>query len=217
MKNPTLLCKIAPKVGNKLRKELISTASPSSGSCFSVNDLQSLSSFQWSILTQDLKRTALLCAILEKCVNANRCDVRKPNKDAVVAVVENILFRNCSTHIFSAFLCKSYNCLQKLFLCLSHKQTISVVEELGKSQITAAGSHITSTSSQITATGSHITSTSSQVTATGSHITSTSSQVTATGSHITSTSSQITATGSHITSTSSQVTATGSHITSTSS
>ena len=127
-----------------------------------MNDLSSLSSFQWSILTQDLKRTApLLSAILDKCVNANRCDVRKPNKDAIIAVVGGILLRNCSERvnmvqqIFSVlfyashvpkevcllktsmlswyfFVIQVYNRLQKLFLCLSHKRTISVIEELGK-------------------------------------------------------------------------------------
>ena len=115
MKDPKLLSKITQKIGNKLRKELISTASPSSGSCFRVNDLQSLSSFQWSILAQDLKRTApLLCTILEKCVDANRCDVRKPNKDAIVAVIGGILLRNCSErvnmvqHIFSVLFYSSH-------------------------------------------------------------------------------------------------------------
>jgi len=68
-----------------------------------ISGLSSFSSFQWSILTQDLKRTApLLSAILEKCVDANTCDVRKPNKDAIMQysyIVGGILLRNCSERV----------------------------------------------------------------------------------------------------------------------
>ena len=70
-----------------------------------MNDLSSLSSFQWTILTQDLKRIApLLNAILEKCVDVMS---NKPNKDAIIAVVGGILCRNYSErvnmHILRAF------------------------------------------------------------------------------------------------------------------
>ena len=91
VKDNRLLEKVVDKIGIKLRKELIASASPENNSLFRVTDLSSLSAFQWSYLTKDFQRTAsLLHKILEKCVASNRTKEYKPNQHAIVTVVAGI-------------------------------------------------------------------------------------------------------------------------------
>ena len=88
MKDDKLLEKVVDKMGIKLHKELIASASPNNNSSFRVTDLSSLSSFQWSDLMKDFERTApLLHKILEKCVVSNRSNKYKPNQHTIIAVV----------------------------------------------------------------------------------------------------------------------------------
>ena len=97
VKDNRLLEKVVDKIGIKLRKELIASASPDNNSSFRVTDLSSLSAFQWSDLTKDFQRTApLLHKILEKCVASNRSKEYKPSQHAKMAIVAGILFRNTS-------------------------------------------------------------------------------------------------------------------------
>ena len=100
VKDNRLLEKVVDKIGIKLRKELIASASPENNSLFRVTDLSSLSAFQWSYLTKDFQRTApLLHKILEKCVASNRAKEYKPNQHAIVTVVAGILLRNTSQRV----------------------------------------------------------------------------------------------------------------------
>ena len=107
VKDNRLLEKVVDKMGIRLRRELIASASPDKNSSFRVTDLSSLSAFQWLDLTKDFERTApLLHKILEKCVASNRSNEYKPNQHAIMAIVAGILLRNTSQHV---------NFLQHLF------------------------------------------------------------------------------------------------------
>ena len=100
VKDNRLLEKVGDKLGIKLRKELIASASPDNISSFRVTDLSSLSAFQWSDLTKDFQRTApLLHKILEKCVASNRSKEYKPSQHAIMATVAGILLRNTSQRV----------------------------------------------------------------------------------------------------------------------
>ena len=100
VKDNRLLEKVVDKIGIKLRKELIASASPENNSSFRVTDLSSLSAFQWSYLTKDFQRTApLLHRILEKCVASNRAKEYKLNQHAIMTVVAGILLRNTSQRV----------------------------------------------------------------------------------------------------------------------
>ena len=59
--------------------------------------MQCLKSFKWLALCKDLQRTApLLSIILQKCIETNRCNVHKRDKNDLIAVIAGILSRNCS-------------------------------------------------------------------------------------------------------------------------
>jgi len=83
------------RVGKKLKNELIQTAS-SSTSLFK-EDMTSLYSFNWTALSADFKKTnPMLATLLEACIDSNRCAIRCPDKNVILAVVAGILLRNCS-------------------------------------------------------------------------------------------------------------------------
>ena len=105
MKDNRLVKRVAEKIGDKLRKELICTSSPAVNSMFRSKSLESL----WYSLWTDLQRTApTLSIILEKCILANRSNT--VNKNMLVVVTASILLRNCSQRV---------NLLQRLIcLCL---------------------------------------------------------------------------------------------------
>ena len=110
VKDNRLLEKVVDKMGIRLRRELIASASPDKNSSFRVTDLSSLSAFQWLDLTKDFERTApLLHKILEKCVASNRSNEYKPNQHAIMAIVAGILLQNTSQRV---------NFLQHLFSLL---------------------------------------------------------------------------------------------------
>ena len=87
----------AEKIGKQLQCELVSSVSLSSNSLYTNKDKQCLKSFKWLALCKDLQRTApLLSIILQKCIETNRCNVHKPDKNVLIAVIAGILLRNRS-------------------------------------------------------------------------------------------------------------------------
>ena len=110
IRDKNMRMKAATKLGIVLRKELISTCSPSSNSLFHDQNIDSLQNFTWADICKDLRRTAPhLSMILEKCAEANRSATCPSNANIVVSVVAGILLRNCSQRV---------NWLQRLFSVL---------------------------------------------------------------------------------------------------
>ena len=84
------------KIGKKIKKELISTASRSE-SMFKDSSISSIYSFDWAALSENFKKTnPMLSTLIEACIDSNRSAIRCPNKNVVLSVVAGILLRNCS-------------------------------------------------------------------------------------------------------------------------
>jgi len=84
------------RIGKKLRNKLIRTVS-SSNSIFKANNIKSLYSFNWTVISGDFKKTnPMLATLLEACIDSNRCAVRCPDKNVIISVMAGILLRNCS-------------------------------------------------------------------------------------------------------------------------
>ena len=87
---------ILPKLGKKLKKELINAVSRSE-SKFKDSSVSLIHSFDWEDLSGDFKKTnPMLSTLLEACIDSNRCTIRCPNKKTVLSVVAGILLRNTS-------------------------------------------------------------------------------------------------------------------------
>ena len=106
MKDSRLVKLLVPKIGLKLRNELVSSIYKSE-LMFRNSSISSICSFDWTVLSENLKQTnPLLSALLKECTNANRSAVRKPSQNIIVCVIAGILLRNCSQQV---------NLLQSIF------------------------------------------------------------------------------------------------------
>jgi len=114
MKDSRLVSIIVPKIGRKIRNELVSSIS-NNQLLFLDSSVKSMQSFSWKTLSEGLKQTnPLLSALLMECINANRSKLRKPDPDVLLCVIAGVLLRNCNQNanllqtIFSIILYASH-------------------------------------------------------------------------------------------------------------
>lgn len=97
MRDEKLYMLVADRIGKKIYRELVSSASPSNNSLFRTYTKDNLETFNWKSLCSDLQRTApLLSAILQKSLETNRHNVSKPDKHVLISVIAGVMLRNCS-------------------------------------------------------------------------------------------------------------------------
>ena len=116
MRNEVMKRKIASKIRDVVKKELMSVCLSETRSIFRWNDLTTLQSFKWSDVSGDFQRTApYLSHILKKCIVTKRLSAHPSNQDIVISIIAGILLRNQS---------RRANLIQRLFSVLLYSSNV---------------------------------------------------------------------------------------------
>ena len=116
MRDEVMKRKIVSKIGDVVKKELMSVCLSETKSIFRWNDLTTLQSFKWSDVSGDFQRTApYLSHILKKCIVTKRFSAHPLNQDIVISIIAGILLRNQSQRA---------NLIQRLFSVLLYSSHV---------------------------------------------------------------------------------------------